>query len=98
MPFKVQLESNVIIDLQKAIDYYDEQKVGLGKRFEKTINKHFISLVKNPFYQVRYDDIRCLPVKKFPFMIHFVVDESNQIIRVFAVLHTSINPDRWGEK
>lgn len=78
-------------DLQNAIDYYDEQKIGLGLRFNKVIEKHFIAIIKKPHFQIRYQNVRCLPVKKFPYMIHFTVDEKTTTIHIEAILHTSRN-------
>lgn len=99
MAYNIDLDSNVILDLQKAIDYYDEQQLGLGKKFETAINKHFSALSKNPFYQVRYDGVHCLPVKKFPFMIHFTVDEDKHTVHISAVFHTSLNPlEKWRKR
>lgn len=99
MAFNIDVDPGAILDLQKAIDYYDEQQPGLGKKFENAIDKYFSALSKNPFYQLRYDDIRCMPMKKFPFMIHFTVDEENKTVRVSAVFHTSIDSDQnWGKR
>ncbi len=93
MAYTIDLDLAAIQDLQKAIDYYDEQLSGLGRKFEMAIDKHFSALSKNPFYQIRYDDVRCFPVEKFPFMIHFTVDEEIKTVRVSAVFHTSMDPD-----
>ncbi len=30
-------------------------------------------------------------------MIHFTLNESNQVVYIISVLHTSINPDKWME-
>lgn len=97
MAYKINLDSAAILDIQKAIDYYDEQQPGLGAKFEIAIDRHFSALSKNPFFQMRYDIVRCLPMKKFPFMIHFIVDEESKTIKVSAVFHTSMNPDNWGK-
>lgn len=98
MTFDIVIDPRAILDIQKAIDYYDEQQTGLGKRFETIVNKHLIALEKNPFYNVRYDDIHCLPIKKFPYMIHFTIDEERQIVSVIAVFHTSLNPGKWKKR
>jgi hypothetical protein len=97
--YTINIDSNAILDIQKAIDYYDEQQLGLGKKFEDALDKHFSTLSKNPFYQKRYDNLHCLPVKKFPFMIHFSIDEKNTLVRIYAVFHTSLNPDEnWTKR
>ncbi len=91
--FTVLFQNEALTQLQKAIDYYNLQQRGLGKRFGSAVYKASKKLEKNPFYQVRYDNIRCLTVHKFPFMIHFSVNEELNRVRIFAVLHTSLNPE-----
>ena len=98
MPFTIVIEPDALTDIQQAIDFYDDQQIGLGAKFEAAINRHFSSLKDYPFFQVRYDDVHCLPVKKYPYMIHFTIDSRDQIISVRAVLHTSRNPDNWGSR
>lgn len=77
--------------MELAIDFYEEKQKGLGKRLFNEIENAFNLLTKNPFFQIRYDDIRCLPLKKFPFMIHYRIEGSEVLI--FAILHTSLNPE-----
>jgi toxin ParE1/3/4 len=99
MRFKIELDPLAIKDLQTAIDYYEEQQRGLGSKFETTVDKHFAALSKNPFFQIRYDAIHCMPIRKFPYMVHFSIDEVSKLVRIIAVLHTSLDPDgNWGER
>jgi hypothetical protein len=49
-------------------------------------------------YAIRYADVRCMLVKKFPFMVHFTIDENQKLVEVFAVHHTSRNPKIWEER
>ena len=96
MRFKVIVEKRALNDLSNAFEYYNEQKSGLGKTFIKAANLCFAELSKNPFYQVRYDSVRCVPLSKFPFMVHFKADEKSKTVQVFAVIHTSLNPEtKW---
>lgn len=95
MPFKVLIEPRALSDIQQAIDYYDSRQQGLGKRFETAITKHFSVISRNPFFQIRYSGIRCLPVKRFPFLIHFVIDEERNEVLVISVFHTSKNNKDW---
>lgn len=93
--YEVAVLESALVDIQAAIDFYDDQQLGLGVRFEQEMNQYLVSLESMLFYQMRYGSIRCLPLKRFPFMIHFNVDEDSQTVCVFAVLHTSLNPDNW---
>jgi toxin ParE1/3/4 len=86
MEFKLNPEAK--IDIQNEINYYNDQQKGLGKKFHFEIKHYFKAIKKNPFYQIRYKNVRCLPLKKFPVMIHFTVDEDIKRITIRAVINT----------
>ena len=90
--YKIQIEQRALLDIRQACNYYEEQQPGLGVRFNQSVFHSFDALSNNPFYQVRYDSFRCLPVKKFLYMIHFEVDETNGIVIVYAVINTKLDP------
>jgi len=95
LSFEVIILPTALQDVQDAVDYYDEQSIGLGERFEAELNEFLITLDTNPFFQNRYDVVRCLPLKKFPFMVHFTVDKEKKQVVIQAVLHTSLHPKIW---
>jgi plasmid stabilization system protein ParE len=95
MAFKIKIEPEARLDIQEAIFWYNKQQKGLGKKFHKAVLTHFDSLTKNPHFEIRYDNVLCLPLKKFPYMVHFTVDEVQQIVTVRAVFHTALNPKEW---
>ena len=74
MKFRVDVLNRAIEDIQKGVDYYNSEKSGLGDDFYDEVDALLNIITKNPLYQIRYKDIRCLPMKRFPFMIHFSVD------------------------
>lgn len=98
MSFTAILAPEAIQDTQEIIDYYDEEQPGLGEIFENTLHDHLSTLQKSPYFQQRYEDVRCLPLKKFPYMIHYTVDEEQKLIIVRAILHTSLDPQNWKKR
>ena len=48
-----------------------------------------------PFFGIRYDQVRCLKIKRFPYLIHYQVDEATNLVTVVGVLHTSLDPDKY---
>lgn len=98
MGFSINIEPLALQDIQKAIDYYDEQQIGLGEKFEAAINHHLVTLIKNPFFQIRYDLVHCLPMKKYPYMIHFTINEQDKSLTVRAVFNTSLDPKKWNKR
>ena len=48
----------------------------------------------SPFATVRYDNIRCAQVKKFPYLVHYHIDEIQGIVTIIAVYSTHRAPVR----
>lgn len=95
MAFKIKIEPDARLDIQESIDWYDKQQKGLGKKFHAPILNSIERLVKSPHFEMRYDNVHCLPLNKYPFMIHFTIDEAQKIVVVRAIFHTSLNPEKW---
>jgi toxin ParE1/3/4 len=98
MNFTIVIDPRAIQDIQEAIDYYDEKQPGLGRRFQAELDEYLSSLEKNPFFNKRYDEVHCLPLKRFPYMVHFTIDDKNLQISVYAVFHTALDTDKWQER
>ncbi len=94
--YKLVIDRNALQDIQDITDWYNSQSKGLGARFQKQVKLQINKLRDNPnAHTIRYADIRCNVVKKFPFLIHYLVDEAAFLVEVFAVIHTSRNPKIW---
>ena len=67
--YKVKIEPEALADIQEITDWYNEAQTKLGERFQNTTIKQVDSLRKNPHdYATRYKEIRCMQVKKFPYV------------------------------
>lgn len=91
--FKIELYSEAISDFKFALEYYESINSKLSKKFKAATNTAFNDLKKNPFYEIRYDDFRLKQIKKFPYLIHFVVNENAQTVYVYGIRNTNQNPD-----
>ncbi len=97
LKFKVQIDSDALHDIQEVTDWYNMQSAGLGSRFQKQVKQQINSLkLKAGYYSVRYSDVRCMTIKKFPFLVHYIIEDST--VKIFAVSHTSRNPLVWKER
>jgi plasmid stabilization system protein ParE len=95
--FKVRIHKGALQDIQEATDWYNKQVPGLGKRFQNQVRKQINALrITAKHYSIRYSDVRCILIKNFPFLIHFVLRDNQ--VEVFAVIHTSRNPKIWESK
>jgi len=95
----IQIGPEALEDIQDITDWYNEKQPELGRRFQETTIKQINSLAKDPqIYAIRYKEIRCMLVKKFPYMAHFYVNEETKNVEVLAVISTDRNPRIWEEK
>jgi len=83
-------------DIREAAIWYNKKQPGLGKRFTKEVRETILFVRRNPkAYSVRHSNIRTAVLSIFPFMIHYIISETDKTIIILAVLHTSRNPDVW---
>jgi len=97
--FKVKVYPEAIAEIKDAASWYNQQQPGQGKKFQKTVIKQINGLGKDPYtYAIRYNHIRCMIVKKFPYMVHFYIHDELNTLEVLAVINTSRNPEIWVDK
>ena len=88
MAYKLQIEPLAKADIQEQINYYNAKVKGLGKKFHTEVKASLKAIQRSPFFQVRYDDVHCLPLKKYPAMIHYTINETTKTIIVNLVMST----------
>ena len=93
--YKVEIKQRAQSHLKKAALWYNKQQQGLGLRFLDEVEDAFDVLSINPFYAVRYKEIRGFNLKKFPFLLLYKVDEKVSSVTILAVFHTSKDPAKY---
>jgi mRNA-degrading endonuclease RelE of RelBE toxin-antitoxin system len=96
---KLKIDKDALDDIQKATDWYNKQVPGLGFRFQQQVKTHINRLKEDAsLYAKRYENVRCLNIKTFPFMVHYTINFESDLVVVYAVIHTSRNPKIWKER
>ncbi|SHF95939.1 ParE toxin of type II toxin-antitoxin system, parDE [Flavobacterium micromati] len=96
MSYILKIDIDALKNIQETSEWYEMQSKGLGLRYKTQTKKQIQSLKKNPYlFSIKYNQIRCRKIEKFPFLIHYSIDKEQKIIIVFAVFHTSRNPEIW---
>lgn len=97
MKYVLEIKEEAVIDIQKAYDYYEENRAGLGERFLNTLDYYFERIQKQPqHYQIRRKTYREAFVKDFPYLIIYEIIEANVI--VYAVFNTYLDPKKKPSK
>jgi len=94
MEWKLEIDDRTFTEIEDATGYYFEKNPALGDRIGSEISKALRAIGSNPFFASRYGDTMCLPLRSFPYMIHFKIDKSTKIVSVLGCIHTSLNPDK----
>ncbi|MDP4269095.1 MAG: type II toxin-antitoxin system RelE/ParE family toxin [Bacteroidota bacterium] len=96
MKYRIKIDKDALADIQSATDWYNYQVYGLGTRFQKQVVHQINSLkTRAGHYAIRYANVRCMLIKKFPFMVHYVIREEQATIIILAVFHTGQDPEIW---
>lgn len=93
MAFKINILKRAELEIEEAVFYYENLKLKLGEKFLVDYKNQLKCLTTTRFFKVKYDVIRKLTFKKFPYTIHFTVDEDQKIVSIHAVTCDFQNPD-----
>ncbi len=91
--FEIIIEKRAELEIDEAATYYESIVDGLGTKFYIELSFYIETLKNIPFFEEKYNVIRILPLKKFPYSIHFSVDEDSKIVSIHAVTCDYQNPD-----
>jgi plasmid stabilization system protein ParE len=85
------LQSEAILDIQEAFEWYEKQRLDLGYEFIEEIETGFERIVNHPLYYTSINEqYRRIKVNRFPYLIVYEIEGSNIIVN--SVRHTSRKP------
>jgi plasmid stabilization system protein ParE len=81
-------------EFDAAVDWYEQQRAGLGAAFLDRVREVFARIAANPqLHATVYQDVRKAVVQKFPYVVLYK-EEAGEVV-VTAVFHTARDPARW---
>ena len=96
LSYILKIDVDAFQNIQDTSEWYELQSKGLGQRYKTQTKKQINTLKKDPYlFSIKYGEIRCRKIEKFPFLIHYTIDENTKTVTIFAVFHTSRNPEIW---
>jgi len=94
MAYKIIVSPRALKEIENAIEYYTLYSSNAPKSFINLLKDTYSSLATNPFFTVRYKNIRILKISKFPYSMYFIVDETQQTVKVLSCFHNKRNPNK----
>ena len=83
---RIVIEPPASLDVEEAARWYENQLAGLGVEFVLEADFAIKRVQKNPkLYPQSYRNIRRVLLRRFPYAMYFIVDDTE--VRILAVLH-----------
>jgi plasmid stabilization system protein ParE len=93
MPATIVFSKQARKGLQEVYDWYEEQRENLGERFVAEVDTTVAKIAATPYASsIRYKNIRCRLMKIFPYLVHYIFDESTNTVTIYKIFHTSRKP------
>ena len=96
MSYKIVVTPDAFENIDNAVNYYKNiASAKVAKSFIDDYKKTFKDIQETKYFQFFFQDFRGKPMKKFPFIVFYTIDEGLKIIVIKAVFHTSQNPSKY---
>lgn len=95
MAYKLTVLPDALNEIADATAYYFNISEKVALKFNKRLDEGFDKLELNPNFQKRYRNVRMLPVKKFPYIIIFEINEEAKEVLILSVFCTHQNPEKY---
>jgi plasmid stabilization system protein ParE len=94
MSLPIRLLPEARDEFDAAVDWYEQQRPGLGSAFLDPVRDVFGRIAANPqLHGIVYQDVRKAVVRKFPYVVLYK-EEAGEVI-VIAVFHSKRDPTIW---
>ncbi|MEJ2424987.1 MAG: type II toxin-antitoxin system RelE/ParE family toxin [Candidatus Thiodiazotropha sp.] len=94
MSYTLTIRKEAERDIDEQFNYYEEKREGLGHNYLLCIEEALGKLQRNPLaYRKIHNELRRLPIKRFPHRIFYLVQNNNVIVT--AVFHVRKAPISW---
>lgn len=88
MNFNLVISPNAQREIDDAFEYYVKFSKSAVINFDQQLEEVYQNLEINPFFQIRYKNLRAVPFKSLPFILLFTIDEQNKTVYIYSVFNT----------
>lgn len=94
MVYKVVVNVRAQKEIEEAINFYDLYSDVAPIYFITALKNAYNSLELNPFYRIRYKNVRAIKLRRFPFNLYFSVNEEQGLVTVLSCFNNKRNPKK----
>jgi plasmid stabilization system protein ParE len=93
-PLPIRLLPEARHEFDAAVDWYEQQRPGLGTAFLDRVREVFARIAAHPqLHATAYQDVRKAVVQKFLYVVLYK-EEAGEVV-VIAVFHSARDPAIW---
>jgi len=94
MAYRIIVNVRAQKEIEDAISFYDLSSDIAPINYIIALKEAYVSLKKNPFYRIRYKNVRTIKLRRFPFNLYFIVNEEQGLVTVLSCFHNKRNPKK----
>ena len=87
MAYSVIVSPRAQMEIENAIDHYAQDSTDAPVLFISALRDTYKVPSVSPFFTIRYKNVRALRIKRFPYVLYFVINESKNTVRVLSCFH-----------
>ena len=95
MGYNLKILLQAEFDVATAIEYYAKINEALPLKFANNVDEAYSYLRLNLYFGIKYRLIRALPIKDFPYLLLFTIDENKKVVEILSCFHTSQHPKKY---
>jgi plasmid stabilization system protein ParE len=97
MSYNLIIEPEAELDLEEAVNWYNQQRPGLGREFIECVDEVVHRIRDNPeTHPVTHRSARLALIKRFPFVVCYTFEDNT--VFVMAVFHGHRHPNVWQDR
>lgn len=98
MAYKIILSPKSITDIEDAFEYYAFRSLQALKNLDKELADAYTAIGNNPHYKIKYKNVIGFPLKRFPFLLLYTIDESDKTVLIYSIFNTYLNPSKYPDR
>lgn len=88
MSYALEIQSEAVIDIQEAFEWYETKREGLGFDFIEEVENGLENISNNPkYYSFISENFRRYKIKRFPYLVVYEIEGASVVVN--SVKHSS---------
>ena len=92
MEYEIVYAPRAKIEIFEVLSFYFERSPKVASDFNPELKYIDTALTINLFYEIKYKNVRAIPLNTFPYSFFFTVNETSKIVEVLSCFHQKQNP------